>query len=67
MKIHYRTISGELYRLNVEQSTTMQEVTKKIQEQDGLQLHQVSLSMVKNLIKCGHDLTHFLLEDTIEV
>ena len=44
----------------------MQEVTIKIQEQGGLQLSQVSLSMVKNSCKCGHDLTHFLLEDTSE-
>ena len=34
----------------------MQEVTTKIQEQGGLQLSQVSLSMVKNSCKCGHDL-----------
>ena len=44
----------------------MQEVTTKIQEQGGLQLSQVSLSMVKNSCKCGHDLTHYLLEDTSE-
>ena len=44
----------------------MQEVTTKIQEQDELQLSQVSLSMVKNSCKCGHDLTHFLLEYTSE-
>ena len=66
MKIHYRAKSGELYLLNVEPNTTMQEVTTKIQEQGGLQLSQVSLSMVKNSCKCGHDLTHFLLEDTSE-
>ena len=50
--------------LNREPNTTMQEVTTKIQEQVGLQLSQVSLSMVKNSCKCGHDLTHYLLEDT---
>ena len=44
----------------------MQEVTTKIQEQGGLQLFQVSLSMVKNPCKCGHDLTHYLLEDKSE-
>ena len=27
---------------------------------------QFSLSMVKNLRKCGHDVTHYLLEDTSE-
>ena len=64
MKIHYRAKSGELYLLNVEPNTTMQEVTTKIQEQGGLQLSQVSLSMVKNSCKCGHDLTYVLLEDT---
>ena len=51
MKIHYRVKSGELYLLNVESNTTMQEVTTKIQEQGGLQLPQVSLSMVKNSCK----------------
>ena len=66
MKIYYRTKSGEFYLLNVEPNTTMQEVTTKIQEQGGLQLSQVSLSMVKNSCKCGHDLTHFLFEDTSE-
>ena len=66
MKIHYRAKTGELYLLNVEPNTTMQEVTTKIQEQGGLQLSQVSLSMVKNSCKCGHDLTHFLFEDTSE-
>ena len=66
MKIHYRTKSGELYLLNVEQNTTMQEVTTKIQEQGGIQLSQISSYMVKNPCKCGHDLTHFLLEDTSE-
>ena len=66
MKIHYRVKSGELYLLNVESNTTMQEVTTKIQEQGGLQLSQVSLSMVKNSCKCGHDLIHFLLEDISE-
>ena len=66
MKIYYRTKSGEFYLLNVEPNTTMQEVTTKIQEQGGLQLSQVSLIMVKNSCKCGHDLTHFLLEDTSE-
>ena len=66
MKIHYRTKSGKLYLLNVEPNTAIQEVTTKIQEQGGLQLSQVSLSMVKNPCKCGHDLTHFLLEDTSE-
>ena len=66
MKIHYRTKSGKLYLLNVEANTTMQEVTIKIQEQGGLQLSQVSLSMIKNSCKSGHDLTHFLLEDTSE-
>ena len=66
MKIHYRAKSGELYLLNVEPNTTMQEVTTKIQEQGGLQLSQVSLSMVKNSCKCGHDLIHFLLEDSSE-
>ena len=53
--------------LNVEPNTTTQEVTTKTQEQGGLQLSQVSFvkkSMVKNSCKCGHDLTHFLLEDT---
>ena len=64
MKIHYRATSGQLYLLNVEPNTTMQEVTTKIQEQGGLQWPQVNLSMVKNSCKCGHDLTHFLLEDT---
>ena len=54
------------YLLNVELNTTMQEVTTKIQEQGGLHLSQVSLSMVENSCKCGHDLTHFLLEDTSE-
>ena len=39
-----------IYRLNVQPGTTMQEVTTKIQEQDGLQLHQVSLSMVKKFM-----------------
>ena len=29
-------------------------------------MSQVSLSMVKNSCKCGHDLTHFLLEYTSE-
>ena len=52
--------------LNVEPNTTMQEVTTKIQEQGGLQLSQVSLSMVKNSCKCGHDLAHFLFEETSE-
>ena len=66
MKIHYRTKSGEHYLLNVESNTTMQKVITKIQEQGGLQLSQVSLSMVKNSCKCGHDLTHYLLEDTSE-
>ena len=66
MKIHYRAESGELYLLNVEWNTTMQEVTTTIQEQGGLQLSQVSLSMVKNSCKCGHDLIHFLLEDSSE-
>ena len=66
MKIHYRTKSGKLYLLNVEANTTMQEVTIKIQEQGGLQLSQVSLSMIKNSCESGHDLTHFLLEDTSE-
>ena len=37
MKIHYRVTSGELYLLNVEPNTTMQEITTKIQEQGGLQ------------------------------
>ena len=64
MKIHYRAKSGELYLLNVEPNTTMQEVTTKIQENVGLQLSQVSLSMVKNSCKCGYDLTYFQLEDT---
>ena len=27
---------------------------------------QFSLSMVENLRKCGHDITHYLLEDTSE-
>ena len=27
---------------------------------------QFSLSMVENLRKCGHDVTHYLLEDTSE-
>ena len=62
MKIHYRAKSGELYLLNVEPNTTMQEVTTKIQEQGGLQLSQVSLSMVKNSCKCGHDLPTFYLK-----
>ena len=66
MKIHCRTKSGELYLLNVETNTTMQEITTKIQEQGRLQLSQVSLSMVKNPCKCGHDFIHFLLEDTSE-
>ena len=66
MKIHYIAKSGEPYLLHVEPNTTMQEVTTKIQEQSGLQLSLVSLSMVKNSCKCGHDLTHFLLEDTSE-
>ena len=44
----------------------MREVTTKIQEQGGLQLFQVSLSMVKNSYKCGHDVNHYLLEDTSE-
>ena len=66
MKIYYRTKSGELYLLNVEPNATMQEVTTKIQEQGRLQLPQVNLSMVKNSCKCEHDLTHFLLEDTLE-
>ena len=44
----------------------MQEVTTKIQEQGGLQLSQVSYSMVKNSCKCENDLTHFLLEDISE-
>ena len=48
MKIHYRTKSGELYLLNVEPNTTMQEVTTKIEEQGGLQLFEVSLIMVKS-------------------
>ena len=30
MKIHYRVKSGELYLLNVEPNTTMQEITTKI-------------------------------------
>ena len=62
MKIHFRTKSGEHHLLNVKLNTTMQEVTTKIQEQGGLQLSQVSLSMVKNSCKCGHDLTHYLLK-----
>ena len=66
MKIHYRTKSGELYLLNVEPNTTMQEVTTKIQEQGELQLSQVSLSTAKNSCQCGHDLSHFLFEDTSE-
>ena len=66
MKIHYRTKSGEHYLLNVEPNTTMQEATTKIQEQGGLQLFQVSLSMVKNSCKCGHDLSHYLREDISE-
>ena len=66
MKIHYRAKSGDLYFLNVEPNTSMREVTTKIQEQGGLQLSQVSLSMVKNSCKCGHDFTQFLLEDTSE-
>ena len=45
----------------------MQEVTAKIQEQGGLKLSQVSLSVVKNSCKCEHDLTHFLLEDRSEI
>ena len=48
MKIYCRTKSGEHYLLNVEPNTTMLEVTTKILEQGGLQLFQVSLSMVKN-------------------
>ena len=52
--------------LDIELNTTLQVVTTKIQEQGGLQLSQVNLSMVKNSCKCGHDLTHFLLEDTSE-
>ena len=67
MKIHYRTKSGKFYLLNKEPTTTMQEVTTKIQEESGLQLSQVSLSMVKNSCKCGHDVTHFLLEDTSKI
>ena len=66
MKILYTTKSGEHHLLNVEPNTTIQEVTTKIQEQGGLQLFQASLSMVKNSCKCGHDLTHYLLEDTSE-
>ena len=66
MKIHYRTKSGEHHLLTVKPNTTMQEVTTKIQEQGGLQLFQASLSMVKNSCKYGHDLTHYLLEDTLE-
>ena len=38
MKIHYRAKSGGLYLLNVEPNITMEEVTKNIQEQVGLQL-----------------------------
>ena len=67
MKIHYRTKSGKFYLLNKEPNTTMQEVTTKIQEESGLQLSQVSLSMVKNSCKCGHDVTHFLLEGTSKI
>ena len=67
MKIHYRTKSGNFYLLNKELNTTMQDVTTKIQEESGLQLSQVSLSMVKNSCKCGHDVTHFLLEDTSKI
>ena len=66
MKIHYRTKSGKHYLLNVEANTTMEEVTRKIQGQGGLQLSQVSLNMVKNACKCGHDHTHYLFEDTSE-
>ena len=66
MKIHYRTKSAEHYLLNVEPNTTMEEVTTKIQEQGGLQLFQVSLSMVKKSCKCGNDFIHYLLEDTLE-
>ena len=66
MKIHYRTKSGEHYLLNIEPNITMQEVTTKILEQGGLQLSQVSLSMIKNSCKCGQDLTHYLLEETSE-
>ena len=42
----------------------MPEVTTKIKEQGGLQLFQGSLNMVNNSFKCGHDLSHNLLEDT---
>ena len=52
--------------LNTELNTTLQEVTTKIQEQGGLQLSQVNLSIVKNSCKCGHDLTHYLLKDGLE-
>ena len=37
-----------------------------VQEKGGLQLSQVSLSMVKSPCKCGHGLTSFLLGDTSE-
>ena len=56
----------DLNLLNKEPNTTMQELTTKIQEQGGLKLSQVSLSMIKNSCKRGHDLSHFLLEDTLE-
>ena len=62
MKIHYRAKSGELYLLNVEPNTTMQEVTTKIQEQGGLQLSQVSLSMVKTHVNVGMILPTFYLK-----
>ena len=64
MKIHYRTKYEELYLLNVELNTAMQEVTTKIQGRGGFQWSQVSLNMVKNSCKCRHDLTHCLVEDT---
>ena len=66
MKIHYSTKFGKHHSLNVETNTIIQEVTTKIQEQGGLQLPHVSVNMVKNSCKCGRDLTHHLLEDTLE-
>ena len=58
--------SREHYLLHVEPNTTKQGVITKGQEQSGLHLSPVSLSMVKNSCKCRHDLAHYLLEDTSE-
>ena len=63
---HENSLQNEIWNQILEPNTTIQEVITKIQEQGGLQLSQVSLSMVKNSCKYRDDFTHFLLEDTSE-